>query len=239
MMADVDALKSRYYDDRPGWIDGTAHYLQLLESYVAPDMVALDIGAGDGSHFVHPLRGRVREVVGLDADESVRFNRGVDRGIRASAEAIPMPDDSCDLVVSSFTLEHLEAPDVVVREIARVLRPDGAFVFRTPNLWHYVTLAARLSPHSFHRHIANRARARAGGADPFPTYYRCNTRRRIRHVCASHGLRERTLHTIEPEPSYLQFSALAFRLGVAYERMVNASELFASLRVTILGAFVR
>ena len=39
--------------------------------------------------------------------------------------------------------------------------------------------------------------------------------------------------------SYLKFNGLAFRLGVAYERLVNSTEMLAPLRANILGKLTK
>jgi SAM-dependent methyltransferase len=45
--------------------------------------------------------------------------------VDAPAERLPFADASVDTVVSTFVLCTVDAPDVALREIARVLRPDG------------------------------------------------------------------------------------------------------------------
>lgn len=60
--------------------------------------------------------------------ESVRFRQ-------APAELMPFPDDSFDLVVSFETLEHSLCPRSVLREFARVLKPNGAVLLSVPNKW--------------------------------------------------------------------------------------------------------
>lgn len=238
-MKTVAELKRAYYDARPGWRDGTRQYLDMLERYVRPDQVVLDVGAGDGRHFVHPLRGRVRELVGVDVDAGVLHNALVDRGVLAPVERLPLPEASCDLVVSSFTFEHLRDPAAALRELRRVLRPGGSVIFRTPNLWHYVTLGSRCTPHFVHRWLAARLRGLSAGHEPYATYYRLNTRRRARALFRRCGFLERELRLIEPEPSYLMFSPIAFRAGFLYERLVNCGGLLAEFRVTLMGVFER
>jgi len=41
------------------------------------------------------------------------------------AARLPLDDDSFDLVVSSLSLHHWDAPETAAPELARVLRPDG------------------------------------------------------------------------------------------------------------------
>ena len=51
------------------------------------------------------------------------------RVIGADAEQLPFDDSSVDTVVSTLVLCTVDAPDVALREIARVLRPDGQLLF--------------------------------------------------------------------------------------------------------------
>lgn len=50
-----------------------------------------------------------------------------------SGEAIPAPDQRFDLVSCCDVLEHVDDPDRVIAEIARVLKPGGIFFFDTIN----------------------------------------------------------------------------------------------------------
>ena len=237
-MLSVETLRKKFYDNQDGWQDGTQRYLALVFRYAGKDDRVLDIGAGNGRGFVHSLRGRVKEVVGLDPDVAVLSNTAIDRGIIGRVEDMPFSDGSFDIAVSSFTLEHIENPALAATEIWRVLRPGGYFIFRTPNLWHYTTSISRLTPHWFHRLVANWARDLPNElSDPYPTRYRCNTVPKLRKTFASAGFSTLQLATIEPEPSYMQFSWLAFLLGVAYERLVSSISLLSCFRVTVFGVF--
>jgi SAM-dependent methyltransferase len=44
-----------------------------------------------------------------------------------------LPDKSFDLVVSVEVLEHVEADELFVSEVCRVLKPGGRFIMTTPN----------------------------------------------------------------------------------------------------------
>jgi ubiquinone/menaquinone biosynthesis C-methylase UbiE len=63
------------------------------------------------------------------------------RIIEAPAERLPFPDGSVDTVVSTFVVCTVEVPELALREIARVLRPDGQFLF----LEHVRSYSARLA----------------------------------------------------------------------------------------------
>ncbi len=51
------------------------------------------------------------------------------RVLRTPAERLPLADRSVDTVVSTLVLCTVETPEVTLREVARVLRPDGQLLF--------------------------------------------------------------------------------------------------------------
>lgn len=48
---------------------------------------------------------------------------------------LPFDDAAFDVVVAAELLEHLRSPDLVVTEIARVLRPGGTVAGSVPNAY--------------------------------------------------------------------------------------------------------
>lgn len=120
------------------------------------------------------FRGLPAQICGVDLDPRVVDNPMLDEGRVANADGIPYEDNRFDVVFSDYVLEHLEDPLQVFREVVRVLKSGGVFLFKTPNKYHYMPTIARLTPHAFHQYV-NRLRGRAE-VDTFPTRYRANTR---------------------------------------------------------------
>lgn len=234
----VARWKERLYDRRRGWVDGTTRFAALVRDRLGPNMRILDLGAGPGKPGRVNFRGEVASVVGVDPDWLLRENEQVDVRVLAVAERLPFRSASFDLVLADWVVEHLPDPAGMASEIQRVLRPGGRFVFRTGNVWHYSYAVSALSPHWFHRLVANRVRGLARDSiDPYPTHYRMNTCRGARRVLTRAGLREEALVTVEPEPSYLVFSVPSFLLGVTYERLVNRISPLARFRACLFGCF--
>lgn len=94
----------------------------------------LDLGCGDG-HFGAVALPRPPDV-GLDpaaAPLREASRRGAYRLLlQADGGRLPFPDGVFGTVVSNCVLEHIPAVEPVVREVARVLRPDGQFYFSVP-----------------------------------------------------------------------------------------------------------
>ena len=157
--------------------------------------------------------------------------------VQGDACLIPFRGESFHLVLMDFVLEHLEFPCRCAREIFRVLKPGGCLVFRTPNRYHYAPFIASMTPHWFHRLVANRVRGLSGQAEPdvHPTFYRANTLRAVRRIFGEAGFMVERVLMVEREPSYLMFARPAFLLGYCYERLVNRYDSLANFRSNIFG----
>lgn len=237
MMTTAKSLEYKYYRSRPDWKNGTAEFhdmiTQLLKSRRGD---VLELGPGPSNPTSRKLASFARRLDGLDIDERACTNDALNEAFIYSGNEFPMEAGRYDVIVADYVMEHVEHPGIMMREVARVLRPGGAFAFRTPNSLHYVTLISRFTPHALHLLTANPARQRGKDAvDPYPTFYRFNSLSTVRRHAHSSSLIITELRLVEKEPSYLRFSRLAFRAGVLYERMVNASSLLAGMRANIFG----
>jgi ubiquinone/menaquinone biosynthesis C-methylase UbiE len=234
-----DALHHRYYGD-PKY-DFTQRFFALVQTAAAPDARVLNLGAGPGTNDPRcTVKGKFAEVVGADIDPVVLQNPEVDRSVVTDGMTLPFPDASFDMAFSDFVLEHVEKPTAFLKEVHRVLKPGSSYVFRTPNMYHYVAIASRLTPHRMHKLLANRMRRLAEDEhEPWPTYYRINTRGAIRRAAGEAGFERNELSMVEGHPAYLVFHKVPFLVGVAYERLLNSTELLAGLRCVILGKLTK
>ena len=208
-------------------------FRERILAHVHRGSAVLDLGAGAGIVSQMSFRGLAAQVCGVDLDPRVVENPMLDEGRVANGREIPYEAARFDVVFSDNVLEHLDEPLQVFREVARVLKPGGVFLFKTPNKWHYMPTIARLTPHGFHQYI-NRLRGRAG-EDTFPTRYRANTRGDVMRLAADAGLLAEHVERVEGRPEYLRMTWPTYIFGAAYERLVNASEVFAPLRILLVG----
>ncbi len=92
----------------------------------------LDVGCGAGSVAKAVKRERPDlEVVGCDVSRSaLAVAEASPEGVEfraAPAEQLPFGDGELDFVWIFDVLEHVEKPELVLREVARVLKPGGGF----------------------------------------------------------------------------------------------------------------
>ena len=233
----IDRLFDRFYAKERGYGGGTARFHDLLAAKIPPGASILEIGAGSANPTTEQLA-RIGRVTAVDISEEVLDNHFADSTSQFDGGRLPFAEGEFDSCVSNYVLEHVENPDVHFQEVARVLRPGGVYVVRTPNLLHYVASASRLLPHFAHVKLANRMRALPEGShEPWPTVYRANRPARLRRLAADAGLTTETCITIECEPSYAKGSVLLFFPMMVYERFVNMTEALAPFRASINAVF--
>lgn len=100
--------------------------------------VVVDLGCGSGEGVV-PLRQRGAHVIGIDISPDLiaiahqRLQKyEVDAELRVgSAYETHLPDESVDVVFCMAVLHHLQL-DLVKKEIRRILKPQGLFIFKEP-----------------------------------------------------------------------------------------------------------
>lgn len=118
-----------------GWLDVRGFRAVRRQVGAAAHGDVLEIGAGTGRNL--RWLAHARHVTLLDVNPSfarVLTRRAARAGVAAihvtgTAEQLPFDDASFDTVVATLTLCSVDDPGTVLREIRRVLRPDGILTF--------------------------------------------------------------------------------------------------------------
>ena len=124
-------------------------YDACVDRLLKPSDAVLDAGCGRTLPVLKKYIGRATRLIGVDLVDFAEECPGIET-YNADLSRLPLPDSCVDLIISRSVFEHLTVPEQVYGEFARILRPGGAVVFLTPNLWDYGSLAARLITNSFH-----------------------------------------------------------------------------------------
>ena len=112
--------------------------LTLIASMVAPGSRVLDIGSGDGSLIGHLYRTRGCDARGIEIDMA-EVTRAVSHGLPvmqgdADADLAQYPDGAFDYVVLSRTLQAVERPREVLRQMLRI---GTRAIVSFPNFGHW------------------------------------------------------------------------------------------------------
>ena len=172
----------------PGLNNSQYEYRDLLTKYIHRETLWLDLGCGheffpawmtSGVEHGNTLVGNCGKVVGVDCDfPSVKNNHFIHRRLVSDGGFLPFKSDSFNLITANMVVEHIEFPDQVLGEIARVLKPGGIFIFHTPNFLNYMTIIASLLPNRLKLKLIRILEGREEN-DIFPTFYRLNTPRLV------------------------------------------------------------
>ncbi len=115
-----------YPDFARNWDD--LMFRQRILAYLRPQSVVLDLGTGAGIIAQMDFHGRAAQIHGVDLDLRVVDNPMLTESRIGNANEIPYESDRFDVVFSDNVLEHLDEPEAVFREVARVLKPGGVFL---------------------------------------------------------------------------------------------------------------
>lgn len=109
----------------------------------------LDVGCGEGRHTLGAYLHANVEAVGVDLSEkdlataAERSEEFIDKTNdnksvvfqAANALELPFEDDSFDKVICSEVLEHIPDFQGVLKELSRVVKPDGVIAISVPRFW--------------------------------------------------------------------------------------------------------
>lgn len=103
---------------------------------VAPNCQILELGCGSGNlaAFLNTMDIPViaSDIAQSAIDHARSLHPEIDFRVH-SAEELPYADQSFDIVTSFDVLEHLPNVDQHLCEVSRVLKPNGYYLFQTPN----------------------------------------------------------------------------------------------------------
>jgi 2-polyprenyl-3-methyl-5-hydroxy-6-metoxy-1,4-benzoquinol methylase len=131
-------------------LDAYENHLAFVLQHLHGPARILDVGAGGGvlavalrrlGHSVTAIdnwkeydgvaspMGHRKDILQILSDNQVQLKIA-----DIMAQAMPLEDESFDLVLLMDVIEHLKEPGMVLRDIHRLLKPEGVFIMVTPNL---------------------------------------------------------------------------------------------------------
>lgn len=211
--------------------DGFVDFYVRVGALIGDETRVLDFGAGRGAwadgtlspfhREIRDLRGRAKEVVGIDVDPVVMENTTLDRAhVVAAGDPLPFDAGSFDLIVADHVFEHVAQEDAtgVVAEFERVLAPGGWVAARTPNKWGMIGIGARAVPNRLHVSVLRGLQPGRLAEDVFPTRYSMNTRKHLKRLFAEPSW-DVHVYGHASEPQYAGSSRAAWRAAAFIDRL--------------------
>lgn len=104
---------------------------QCAEKYLKGRLIDIGCGIKPYKELVAPY---ITKHIGVDHQETSHDKSNID--LFGTAYDIPVEDESFDSAICTAVLEHLEEPDVAIRECFRVLKLGGVAIYSIPFIWH-------------------------------------------------------------------------------------------------------
>ncbi len=202
-----------YYDDwfntRIGkYVDKTEKHL-VFQNLKTLKGLALDLGCGTGIYTLE-LEKRGLKVFGLDLSKNMLqlAKKKVKSSLllRGNAYSLPFKNETFDLVLSITLFEFIDQPMKVLKEVYRVLKPEGEVLIGTMNgksLWF---LFKRLKS----RFVETAYR-----------YARFYTTSELENLFKNAGFKEIQTRGIIFFPSFFPFTNLAYHLDRSFSRVLK------------------
>lgn len=133
-----------------------SRYLCVKEFVKSKDVLDVACGIGYGTRLIKEWG--ATSVLGLDVSVeavSQAYQKFRTEGVSFQAgrcEQLPLANQSVDLVCSLETIEHLDEPEKFLKEIKRVIKPNGVVIVSCPNDHQYQKIIDGYS-NEFHKNI--------------------------------------------------------------------------------------
>lgn len=117
----------------------------------------LDVGCGKMPYKNYILENStVSSYSGLDIETAIIYDKNVKPDFIWDGIMMPFEDASFDCAFGTEVLEHCPQPEIVLKEVYRILKPGGVFFFTVPFLWNLHEVPHdeyRYTPFSLKRHL--------------------------------------------------------------------------------------
>lgn len=119
----------------------------------------LDVGCGKMPYKNYILENsEINNYVGLDIETALEYDKYVKPDLLWDGKKMPIKDNSYNTIIATEVLEHCFEPEILLKEIYRVLKPGGLLFFTVPFVWNFHETpydAYRYTPFALERHLLN------------------------------------------------------------------------------------
>lgn len=119
----------------------------------------LDIGCGKMPYKDYIVaNSNITDYIGLDIETAIIYDADIKPDYTWNGITMPFKDSVFNNAFGTEVLEHCPEPEIVLKEVLRVLKPGGTFFFTVPFLWNLHETPHdeyRYTPYSLERHLSN------------------------------------------------------------------------------------
>jgi ubiquinone/menaquinone biosynthesis C-methylase UbiE len=189
----------------------------------------LDVGCGSGRYSWALKKLGAKKVIGIDVDSIVLENKSTDNNI-VYKDTIPLEDNSVDLIIMDWVLEHINDTTKFYSEINRILKINAIICARTPNFYSYWVMCSKIIPRKMHELVIKKVQDNRKEIDVFPAFYKLNTLKDIKKKFEKY---ENYIYLETPDPTYY------FNNKIIYNIMQFLHKLLPKSLTSVLFVFLK
>jgi SAM-dependent methyltransferase len=118
------------------------NFLDISSKFLKGKLIDIGCGIKPYKKVLEPF---VTEHVGVDHEDTTHDKSKID--YFGTAYNIPVDSNSFDSAICTAVLEHLEEPELAIRECFRILKPGAFAIYSVPFMWH-----VHEAPRDFYRY---------------------------------------------------------------------------------------
>lgn len=172
------------------------HRYQFLASFMSGEVLDVACGLGYGSEILHS-QAAITHYTGVDNElEAINWAQAnllneESRFLHASILDLPLEENRFDTVCTLETLEHLKTPSQAIKELRRVLKPDGILCGSVPTKDFEDLCTSAYGPNVYHLQafeletLSELLKTEFESVEIFLSSFELGTR--IRHLSSSDG----------------------------------------------------
>ncbi|MGB7340577.1 MAG: class I SAM-dependent methyltransferase [Phototrophicaceae bacterium] len=107
------------------------------------DKIVLDLACGTGRYGKIAQDSGATTVIGLDNSVDMLQQRVIQNAACASTEYIPLANNTVDVILCGLALGHLPTIDLSLREMSRILKPNGVILISDFHPYQFLSGARR------------------------------------------------------------------------------------------------
>lgn len=204
--------------------------VNLANNFTNP--VIVDVGGGRLTPFAKKLKKNHKLIV-LDADKNeLKLNKDADKKNIVQDNLIPLKENSADLVVSRYTLEHLNNPEIFIKNSFKILKRGGCSIHLFSCKYAPFSIINQLLPNKLSQLLLNKFVPNSKHIRGYKTYYKYCYYSKIIDVFKKNGFEITNIYLSYYQSRYFSFFPPLYLLSIFYEFIIY------SLKLKNLSAYV-
>jgi ubiquinone/menaquinone biosynthesis C-methylase UbiE len=199
--------------------------LQTINLYQNP--LILDLGGGRNTSFVRKKKNSKYTLWIIDSDRNeLENNSRAEKLIIADLNyKLPIKSSSVDIVISRYTLEHLENPEALLKESHRILKKNGIIILLFSCKFAVFAVLNRLLPQSISKLLLEHLVPGSHEVRGFKPYYHDLCYAKIMQIFTGSDLKIQNLIFSYYQSRYYTFFFPLYLIFVFYEFILKLLDL--------------